>query len=60
MLVNEFLQMKVLKEPRKSKKRINSQGKITYKLTKKPMGTTCISEMEDFGVFCLEKRQQSS
>ena len=52
-----------IKEPRNKMRWINTQGQITNTVvTEKPIGTTCISEMEEFCfcMFCLEKRQQSS
>ena len=58
--VSEFLRKKVLKESRKKKKQINAQEQITNKVTKKPIRITCISGMEEFCMFCLQKRQQFS
>ena len=58
--VSEFLRKKVPKETRNKKRRINTQEQNTDKVVKKSIGTTCISEMKKFCIFCLEKRQQSS
>ena len=58
--VSEFLRQKVPKKTRKKKRRINTQKQITNKVAKKSTGTTCISEMKEFCIFCLEKRLQSS
>ena len=58
--INEFLRRKVPKETRNKKRQINTQEQNTNKAVRKSIGTTCISEMEDLGIFCLEKRQQSS
>ena len=58
--VSEFLRRKVPKETRNKKRRINTQEQNTNKVVQKDIGTTYISEMEEFCIFCLEKRQQSS
>ena len=57
--VSEFLRRKVPKETRK-KRRINTQEQKTNKVVQKNIETTYISEGEEFCIFCLEKRQQSS
>ena len=57
--VSEFLRRKVPKETRK-KRRINTQEQKTNKVVQKNIKTTYISEGEEFCIFCLEKRQQSS
>ena len=58
--VSKFLRRKVPKETRNKKRRINTQEQNTNKAVRKSIGTTCISEMEELGIFCLEKRQHSS
>ena len=58
--IGEFLRKKVPKEARNKKRRINTQEQNTNKVVQKYIGTACISEMEEFCIFCLEKRQQSS
>ena len=58
--VSEFLQRKVPKETRNKKRRINTQEQNTNKVVQEDIGTTYVSEMEEFCIFCLEKRQQSS
>ena len=58
--VSEFLRRKVPKEARNKKRQINTKEQNTDKVVKKSIGTTCISEMKKFCLFCLEKRQQSS
>ena len=58
--VSEFLRRKVPKETRNKKRRINTQEQNTNKIVQEDIGTTYISEMEEFCIFCLEKRQQSS
>ena len=57
---SEFLRKKVQKETRNKKRRINTKKQIPNKAVTKSIGTTCISEKEELGIFCLEKRQQSS
>ena len=58
--VSEFLQKKVSKESRVKKRQSNTQKQISNKVVKKSIGTTCISEMEEFCIFCQKMRQQSS
>ena len=57
--VSEFLRKKAPKESR-NKRRPNTQKQNTNKVVKKFIGTTYISEIEEWCIFCLEKRQQSS
>ena len=57
--VSEFLRKKAPKESR-NKRRPNTQKQNTNKVVKKSIGTTYISEIEEWCIFCLEKRQQSS
>ena len=56
--VSEFLRRKVSKETKK-KRRINTKEQKTNKVVQEDIGTTYISEGEEFCIFCLEKRQQS-
>ena len=65
--VSEFLWKKVPKESRNKKRETrykkrqsNTQEQNTNKVVQKSIGTTYISEMEEFCIFCLEKRKQSS
>ena len=58
--VSKFLRKKVPKESRNKKRQPNTQKQITNKVVKKSIETTCISEMEEVCIFCLEKRQHSS
>ena len=41
-------------------RRINTQEQISNNVVKKSIGTTYISEIEEWCIFCLEKHQQSS
>lgn len=58
--VSEFLRKKSMKKTRNKMKRINAQEQIPDNVVKKYIGTTYTSEMEEWCIFCLEKRQQSS
>ena len=58
--VSGFLRKKVPKESRNKKRQLNTQKQITNKVMKKSIGTTCISEIKEVCIFCLEKCQQSS
>ena len=58
--VSEFLRKKSMKKTRNKMKRINAQEQISDNVVKKYIGTTYTSEMEEWCIFCLEKRQQSS
>ena len=58
--VSEFLRKKFIKETRNKMRRINTQEQISNNVVKKSIGTTYISEIEEWCRFCLEKRQQSS
>ena len=58
--VGKFLRRKVPKETRNKKRPMNTQEQTINKVVQKDIGTTYTSEMEEFCIFCLEKRQQSS
>ena len=58
--VSEILRRKVPKENRNKKRRIKIQEQNTNKIVQEDIGTTYTSEMEEFCIPCLEKRQQSS
>ena len=55
-----FLRNKVQKETGNKRRRINTKKQIPNKAVKTSAGTTCIFKMEELGIVCLEKRQQSS
>ena len=55
-----FLWKKVQKEIRNKRRRTNKKKQTRNKAMKTPTGTTSILEVEELGIFCLEKRQQSS
>ena len=58
--VGVFLRKKVHKEIRNKRRRNNKKKQTPNKATKTPTRTTSILEVEELGIFCLEKRQQSS
>ena len=58
--VSVFLRKKVQEGTRNKRRRINKKKQIPNKAVETSAGTTCIFEMEELGIYCLEKRQQSS
>ena len=58
--VSGFLLRKGPKGTKNEKRRINAQEQNTNKAVKTSVGTTCISEIKETCVSCLEKRQKSS
>ena len=57
---SEFVRKMFLKKHRFKKRQINALEQVTNKVMNKPIRTTYILETEEFCIFCLEKRQQSS